>query len=991
MATLRGLPFGDLLRRHRVAAGLTQEELAERAHLSPRAITALERGERSAPHRATVQLLAEALGVTDDEYAELLAVARRRSATTPHTGHAEAPVPDAAQSAAPAFVGRSREVAVIEQQLTGKGLRFLLLAGEPGIGKSRLLHEAAQRARQLGWPVLESSCHRQGGQEPYAPLVGAFARYLAETPPAQARRELRGCDWLPQLLPEAAGLVALPSHTWTLPPEQERRLMFAAAAHFLKNIAGSSGTLLVLDDLHWAGKDALDLLATLAHAPVDTPLWMLGAYRDTEVRSDDLLTLLVLDLTRDGLGQRVKLGPLAPAEASQLLDNLLSRSGETNQLLHDALLQRAGGVPFYLVSCAHALWFGAMSSARHARIPWDVAETVRQRISVLPEAGRELMRIAAIAGRSTLVGVLTTALALLGTSEQEALAALEAASRARLLQANDTTYEFAHDLIRDVVIADLDPARRTALHLLVGEALERQPGEPPVDVLAYHYDHGGHPTKAIVFLARAADRAWSLYARAEAEAYYRVLLERLDTVECQPEAIQVRIKLSNILCTTARYDEALALLDEAIECYRALGDLEGLGRATAQLGWCYAQRGTPSEGIARLQPLRTTLAARSISPHGLAALDVALAQLYYISGRHGEQLTAATRAVKLARAAGDEPTIVQAELRRGNALLMLGRMEEGTRVIEQTVPLAEIAGDLWSLTHALNNIGVVYETHGAFATTRSYVERACTIAERIGDPTMIAFMGYRRGKNAFYLGDWHKARVCFEMAVADVQAVGTSWMSAYLPLGLGLLCLVEGAYESGVAYLNAAIDLAGRRGDVHVLQYAQSVLAERELLAGNASAALTRLQPLLDRAAPNSELAMPLPLLAWASLLLGDERRAGELVARADYETAREHNLFDRLNVLRVQALLAMRQRDYGAAQDRLQEALTLSAAMPFPYAEAKLLYTTGLLALQSGLPEQALRQLLAARAICEQLGERLYAGYIEQALAEIDRAPAAK
>jgi hypothetical protein len=91
-----------------------------------------------------------------------------------------------------------------------------------------------------------------------------------------------------------------------------------------------------------------------------------------------------------------------------------------------------------------------------------------------------------------------------------------------------------------------------------------------------------------------------------------------------------------------------------------------------------------------------------------------------------------------------------------------------------------------------------------------------------------------------------------------------------------------------------------------------------------------------------------------------------------------------------VQALLAMRQRDYGAAQELLQEALTLSAGMPFPYAEAKVLYTKGLLAMQSGLPEQALRQLLEARAICDRLGERLYAWYIEQALAEIDPASAA-
>jgi len=985
MTTSHVLTFRDLLRQRRQAAGLTQEELAERARLSPRAIGALERGERSMPRRATVQLLADALVLTEDEYAELLAVARRRSSAAPHPDTA---VPGSARGAeAPALVGRDREVALIEQQLTAAGPLFLILAGEPGIGKSRLLHEAAWRARRAGWLALESGCHRQGGQEPYAPLVAALARHLAETPPDQARRDLRGCDWLTRLLPESAGLVGRPPQTWTLPPEQERRLLFAAVARYLKHIAGPSGTLLALDDLHWAGRDALDLLAALADAAGDIPVRVLGAYRDTEIHSDDPLARLVLDLARAGLAQRVELGPLPPADAAQLLDNLLGHAGDRGQLLRDALLRRAAGIPFYLVSCAQGLHSGAMSSARHARIPWDVAETVRQRIGVLPEAGRELLRISAIVGRVAPVGVLTTALTLLHTREDEALAALEAASDARLLlRANDTTYEFAHDLIRDVVLDGLDPARRAALHVLIAEALERQPGEPPVDVLAYHYDHGGLQTRAVVFLQRAAERAWSLHAHAEAEAYYRALVERLDTLAMRPEAARARARLGGILRTIARYDEAVVVLNEAVDSYRAVSDYEGLGTATAQLGWCYAQRGTPHEGIARLRPLRDALAALEISQQALAALDLALAQLYYISGQHDQQLIAATRAVELAREVGAEPTLVQAELRRGNALLMLGRMDEGATVVEGAIPLAEVTGDLWSLAHALNSISVVYETHGEFERTHGYVERAFAVAERMGDPTMLAFMTYRRGMNAFYLGDWAHARACFELSARHDEAVGASWVSAYPPFGLGHISLVQGEYDVGAAYLDAALVLAERRGNMPVLQYAQSIFAEWELLAGNAEAARSRLQPLLDRSEGTSDVAMLLPLLAWAYLLRGDDARAVELAERADYETDAQTNRFDRLDALRVRALLAMSHRDWHAADDLLRQALTLSVAMPFPYAEAKLLYTYGLLHAQADHPEQALQRLTHARTICARLGERLYGERIDDELRRLGR-----
>src|SRR5947199_7047369 len=157
------------------------------------------------------------------------------------------------------LVGRAQELALLEQVLTD-GPPVLLVAGEPGIGKSRLLQAGIERAQAQGWTVLTGGCHRRSGQEPFAPLVGTLADSLRRQSPNEQRLHLEGCTWLVRLLPELAETRVVSPPTWTLPAEQEHRLMFAAVARYLANVAGPAGTLLVLDDLHWAGADALDLL-----------------------------------------------------------------------------------------------------------------------------------------------------------------------------------------------------------------------------------------------------------------------------------------------------------------------------------------------------------------------------------------------------------------------------------------------------------------------------------------------------------------------------------------------------------------------------------------------------------------------------------------------------------------------------------------------------------------------------------------------------------
>jgi transcriptional regulator with XRE-family HTH domain/tetratricopeptide (TPR) repeat protein len=697
MATVRVLSFADVLKRYRMAAGLTQEELAERAGLSPKGISDLERGARRNPRRETVALLAEALTLSDRDRATLEAAARQR---VPPSNAPSAPSAPATRHPTSPLVGREREMTLLREHLAGDAPALLLVAGEPGIGKSRLLREAARYAAEQGWAVLAGGCHRRSGQEPYAPFLATLAARLAAQSPRERKAALRGCAWLVRLLPELAEDVAPPSAV-SLAPDQERRLAFAAVARHLANASGPAGTLLILDDLQWAGEDALDLLAYLARSPAERPLRVVGAYRDTDIRADDLLGSLVADLAREGLLVRAALAPLAAAAAEELLDALLAEqaaspdgvapSGPDAASLRAKLLLRTGGVPFFLVSCVRGMRGmrgmrdGAAATAPMGEVPWTVAETIRQRLAALPEAARTLLDAAAIVGRETPRSLLLEVAEL--PRRDVALAALDVAVRARLLdEVGDHAYAFPHDLEREVVWADLGSARRAALHRRVARALETRGAERSIEALAYHYARAADDHKAVAYLEQAGDRALARFAASEAERYYRDAVEWQGatlTNAAKERAARMREKLADALTALARYDEARAALESSIASYRAEGDPAGLARATAQLGRIYARGGPVSEGLERVWALLTEFEGVDgvLSHANLAALHESLAWLFDAEGRWDEALTACERAAEYARAADDARLIARVEMLRGGALLSLGRMDESMAVL----------------------------------------------------------------------------------------------------------------------------------------------------------------------------------------------------------------------------------------------------------------------------------------------------------------------
>jgi predicted ATPase len=398
---------------------------------------------------------------------------------------------------------------------------------------------------------------------------------------AQHRAALQGCAWLVKLLPELAEgpIEALPA--WSLSPEQERRLICKAMLRYLANVAGPAGTLLVLDDLQWAGADALDLLTTLARTETTLPLRVVGAYRDSEAAPGTPLAAALADLAQAGLVLQHTLAPLSADEVGQLLDQLLPEAAQ-DEALRVQLAQRTGGVPFFVLSCMQALrlegrvWQGADA------VPWTVAQSVRQRVAMLAPPAQGVLEVAAVLGRGAQPALLAT---VAEQAEDTVIAALEAAHRLRLLEEREGTYWFAHDLVREVVETDVGPARRRALHRRAGAALEAAPGEPPVVLLAYHYMRSDVHDKALLYLERAGDHAEAQFAHASAEDYYRELLTRLERAGQQSErseAPRIREKLAAVLRLQGNYAAALAELEPTAEYHQARGDLDSLARVVGR-------------------------------------------------------------------------------------------------------------------------------------------------------------------------------------------------------------------------------------------------------------------------------------------------------------------------------------------------------------------------------------------------------------------------
>jgi tetratricopeptide (TPR) repeat protein len=276
----------------------------------------------------------------------------------------------------------------------------------------------------------------------------------------------------------------------------------------------------------------------------------------------------------------------------------------------------------------------------------------------------------------------------------------------------------------------------------------------------------------------------------------------------------------------------------------------------------------------------------------------------------------------------------------------------------------------------------VAETGGASKQAEDYIERATTIAERLGKPDLVAAVYGQRGYHEFSAGRWREARAAFEHAEALARSLAESWFAPLARSGYGYLCLLEGQDGEGSRLLDEAIALAGRTGNLYARSFAHYRLAEWDIVQGRPLAARRRIEPFAEEEVQRAGHGMHSAMLAWALFDLGDVAAAEALAAKAVAYISGD--IFSRATALSVHAMILTHQERWREAEAALDEAFALFQAVSNPFAEARMLYLYGRLYAAQGEVEQAQARFEAARAIFTQLGARLYLAHLERTLAGV-------
>jgi DNA-binding CsgD family transcriptional regulator len=606
------------------------------------------------------------------------------------------------------FVGREEELAVLEALLegafAGEG-NLALLAGEPGIGKTRTAEEFAATARRRGAHTLWGRCYEGDGAPAYWPWVQAIRAYIQQSDPGPLRRELgSGAADIAEVVPEVREQLPGLRPPAPLEPVQARFRFFDSVTRFLRNVAAARPLVLLLDDLHRADKPSLLLLEFLAPELRRSRLLVVGGYRKAEVGRQHPLTATLAELARAQVGERLVLEGLREEDVARLVGSIAGLRVPPSIVA--ALHRRTEGNPFFLTQVIRLLasegWLadGERALRDGLPLPPGVREAIAQRLDRLSPACNHVLGVAAALGREFRLAALARALSLGG---EPLLEALEEAVGARILAEVPGAighYRFVHALIPEAVYSELGPATRVRLHRRIGEALETTYGaelEPHLAELAHHFVQAapaGAANKAVAYAERAAERAARLLAHEEAARHYEMALGALELVGPPDEAQRCRLLLGLGEAQNRAGDtpQARQTFQRAAGLARTLRAPAWLAQAALGFGGPVVTGGLVDRALIDL--LEEALTALPPAEGALRArLMARLAMELYYADAPGRKFALSREAVETARQAGDRAALGFALNARRYAIWGPDNLEERLATATELVQLADEAGD----------------------------------------------------------------------------------------------------------------------------------------------------------------------------------------------------------------------------------------------------------------------------------------------------------
>lgn len=657
------------------------------------------------------------------------------------------------------FVGRVQVLDELERfvsdAVAGRG-GLILIAGEPGIGKTTLVEALAARCPEAR--AIWGSCWEGDG----APALWPWVQVLRELAPhsvADRDRPILG-----RLVPELGS--GLPTDA---PLDEHARFhLFDAVAAFLRTSAEERTLLLILDDLQWADVSSLLLLGFLVPELRAARIAVVGTYRDAEVPSGHALHRIVS--TRSSV---VRLGGLDPEDVSELV-RLVGKAGSA----HDPkeIHRATGGNPFFVREMLR--FVGGPTT-----LPDSVGEAIRLRCGRLSPECREMLNAAAVIGHRVRLDVLSRAIDVRPLGE---------ALAARLLEEDPAVIgevRFAHAVVREVLYRDLSPERRMSLHRRVGETLETLSAEEAE--LAHHFAQSaplGTTTKAIEYAEKAGHRALAMFAYEEAAALFERALALLATTD-RDETAKLSLALGRACRGAGRADESHAALDRAA---RNTSDPEVVAAAALEYGVEFTA-GIVDRGEVRL--LERALAELPVDDHPLRArLLGRLAKALLFTPATARRTELSEAAVAMARRVRDPSALAATLYDRHVAIWGGPNVEERLAIATEVIDLAERSRDAErSLQGRALRLGNLLEL-GDLAAFQSELDAYDDATKRLRQPQYLWHVPLLRATLAIFSCRFDAAERLAQDGLALGRHAQHQGVAVFHPAVMSTLRFVQGRF-----------------------------------------------------------------------------------------------------------------------------------------------------------------------------------------------------
>ncbi len=727
------------------------------------------------------------------------------------------------------FVNRENDVAILQGLVKGAMKRkgnLLLIEGEIGIGKSRLVEEIHRWIEESNAEIryLTSRCMHHGSGDPYLPFMDALKGYYEQssgwydvTPTLLMRVEDLDDLNQPYLPTPAVGSTKIIDLDHL---RQERDQMFENTTQLLINIASEKPLILFLDDIHWADNPSLHLIQYLARHTKNAGVLIIGAYRPEELqkvggKAHPLIEILHR-MKREKLMSKISLRRLERHDVEKMISLIFGRRGLPQGFINH-IYETTEGNPYFveevlrsfmeekIVDLADKDWYRTIDTSQ-VRVPETIKDVIIRRINRLEKDAIKVLRYAALIGRVFDYRVLFR---LMGIDEERLLDCLDDLVGARLIhedmESEEETYKFDNTIINDVACADLSRSRRRVVHRKIAEIIENlYEDKTALDIydLARHFYRGKDYAKAAPYLISAGKTAESLYALAEAEKYYDLAFK------------------------------ALSELDGSLDNRQRMITVFGrLGRICQIIGkWQMAEE-YHKKTLVQLEEAKHEISASASEPRELGFFPSEMLKESWWDERRAE-----------------------AYRELGYIKRYQADWDEAVKYYDEALDIASGTGDLGGIAEANRGLGYIHWRKGEYDDAISHYKESIDNIEKINDPAVGGVLFIELGNVYNSQGDWLRAVEYYEKSIETLGEQGDLREMGRAYNNLGDIYIQREDWEKAIMYCKRSEDTSRKIGSKYMMGWSSFNQAECYANTGDFNKALEKndsalelLEPLKDK------------------------------------------------------------------------------------------------------------------------------------------------